>query len=169
MNLHTVSVGQFRKMLLNARTWLDKAAAHAEQKKFDSKLFLSFRIAPDMFALGKQLQVATDHAKGFTARVAGVDLPKYEDNESTIAELQARIDKTVAFMDSIKPEQIEANAGKEIVYMVGTNERRFPSSEQYLLQSAMGNFWFHITMTYAILRHNGVDVGKLDYLQGHKG
>jgi hypothetical protein len=169
MNLHTASLFQFRKMLMNARTWLDKAAAHAEQKKFDSKLFLAFRIAPDMFAMGKQLQVATDHAKGFAARVAGVDLPKYEDTETTIADLQARIDKTVAFLDTIKPEQIEANAKKEIVYTVAVGERRFPSGEEYLLQNAMGNFWFHITMTYAILRHNGVEIGKLDYLQGFKG
>src|SRR5438105_10443400 len=109
INLYTASVPVFKKMLLNARAWMDKAQAHAEQRKFDPKVFVSARLAPDMFPFSRQIQTATDHARHFTARVARVDLMRFEDNEETFAELHTRIEKTVAFLDGFKPEQLLDN------------------------------------------------------------
>jgi hypothetical protein len=165
LSMCSASVPVFAKMLRNARTWLDKAVAHGELRKFDPAVLLQSRLAPDMFPCMRQFQIATDHAKGCSARLAGIDVPKYEDTEQTIAELQARVDKTVAFIEGIDAVRFAGSETREIVLQRATGERRFAGLE-YLQTQAMPNFWFHLTMGYAILRHNGVDVGKVDFLSG---
>jgi hypothetical protein len=150
-------------MLTSLRAWLDKAQAHATAKGFNSKVLVSARLAPDMLPFSAQVIVACDHAKGAAARLAGVDVPKYEDNEATLAELQARIDKSLAFIDTVREEQFEGAASREIVIPSRAGERRFVG-HAYLVKYATPNFCFHVTTAYAILRHNGVDVGKADYL-----
>ncbi len=163
LSMYAASAPVFVKMLKNARTWLDKTAAYAEQKKFDPSVLLQARLAPDQFSFARQLQVATDQAKGCTARLAGVDVPRYEDTETTIPELQARLDKTIAFIESIAKEKIEGSEGKEVVLPSPRGERKL-IGEPYLLSYVLPNFYFHLTTAYAILRHNGVDVGKSDFL-----
>ena len=144
---------------------LKKAAAHAEAKKIDPSVLINARIAPDMYALARQVQIATDHAKGSLARLAGVDVPSYPDTETTFDELQARIAKTVDYVKTFQPAQIDGTEEKEIVLTFGT--QKFPFKGQaYLIQFALPNFYFHTSMAYAILRHNGVDVGKRDFMGG---
>jgi hypothetical protein len=116
-----------------------------------------------MFALTRQVQIACDNAKGPVARLAGVDVPKHEDTETTFAELQARIAKTIAFIQSVKPEQIDGSDDKDILLKLGTEEMPFKGM-QYLLGFALPNFYFHVVTAYGILRHNGVDIGKRDYI-----
>ena len=144
---------------------LKKAAAHAEAKKIDPSVFINARLSPDMLPLSSQVQIATDHAKGSLSRLAGVDVPKFEDTEKTFDELEARIQKTLAYVKTFKPEQIDGTEGKEIVLTFGT--QKFPFNGQtYLIQFALPNFYFHTTMAYAILRENGVEVGKRDFMGG---
>lgn len=165
INMHTASVPVFARMLKSTHLWLDKAAAFAEQKKFDPAVLMQARLAPDQFAFVRQVQIATDHAKGCSARLAGVDVPTYEDSEVTIAELKARLDKTIAFIESLPAEKFQGSETKDIVLPSPRGERRY-IGEEYLQFFAMANFYFHLTHAYAILRHNGVDVGKGDYLGG---
>ncbi|MEW5855534.1 MAG: DUF1993 domain-containing protein [Myxococcota bacterium] len=165
ISMSSASLPVFVKMLKNARTWLDKAAAYAEQKKFDPSVLVQSRLAPDMFPLAKQIQLASDHAKGCTARLAGLEVPRFEDKESTIPELQARIDKTIAFIESVPAAKVDGSEDRDIVLPSPHGERRF-KGEDYLKHYALPNFYFHVTTTYAILRHNGVDLGKRDYIAG---
>lgn len=165
ISMYSASVPVFMKLLRNARTWLDKGAAHATAKGFDPVVLLDARLAPDMFACRRQFQIATDHAKGASARLAGIDVPKYEDNEASIADVQARLDKTVAFLETLRPEQLHGSETRDIVLPSPRGERRFVGHD-YLTQYALPNFYFHLTTAYAILRHNGVDVGKGDFLAG---
>ncbi len=165
ISMYSASAPVFTTMLQNARTWLDKAAAYAEAKKFDPSVFVSARLAPDMLAFSSQIMIATDHAKGCMARLAGIDPPRYEDTEQTLAELQARLDKTRAFVESVPAADIDGSEDREIVLTFRHGERRF-RGEEYLTKYALPNFFFHMTTTYAILRHNGVELGKADFLAG---
>lgn len=163
LSMYQASVPPFTQFLTSLSGVLKKGAIYAEAKKFDPSVLIDARIAPDMFALARQVQIATDHAKGAVSRLAGVDVPSYPDTETTFDELQARIAKTLAYVKSFKPEQIDGSEGREIVLTFGT--QKFPFNGQtYLIQFALPNFYFHTSMAYAILRHNGVDVGKRDFM-----
>jgi hypothetical protein len=149
-------------MLGNLSAILNKAAAHAAAKKIDPAIFVNARLAPDMFPLSRQVQIATDMVKGCAARLAGIEVPSYEDNETTFAELQARIAKTVAFLQSISASQIDGSEDRKITLKFGSKELSF-LGQAYLLDFVLPNFHFHLTTAYAILRHNGVEIGKKDY------
>ena len=163
LSMYQASVPVFIRMLGNVRAILEKGAAHATAKKFDAAVLVQSRLAPDMFALTRQVQIATDAAKGCVSRLAGVEIPKYEDTEVTMADLLARIDKTIAYVKTFKPEQIDGSEEKAITIKTPTREMNF-NGQQFLLNLALPNLFFHITTTYNILRHNGVEVGKMDYL-----
>ena len=164
-SMFTASVPVYTQFLTALSAILKKAAAHAEAKKIDPSVLINARLSPDMFALARQVQIATDHAKGSLARLAGVEIPSYADTEATFDELEARIQKTLAFVKTFKPEQIDGTEGKEIVLTFGT--QKFPFNGQtYLIQFALPNFYFHTTMAYAILRENGVEIGKRDFMGG---
>jgi hypothetical protein len=161
--MYQASAPRFANMLANLSTILDKAQAHCEARKIDPLVLTGLRLYPDMFPLSRQVQIACDTAKGAVARLAGVDIPKHEDTERTFEELKARIAKTVDFVQSVKRERLEGSEEKEIVLQMRSGERRY-TGLQYLLGHALPNFYFHITTAYNILRHNGVDLGKRDYL-----
>jgi hypothetical protein len=161
--MYHVSVPVFLKMLGNLAAILDKGAAFAEAKKIDPSVLLGYRLAPDMLNLTRQVQIATDHAKRGTARLAGVEAPVYEDSETTFPQLKARIDKTVAFISSVKSGQIEGAETREITLKLGGNSKTL-TGQAYLLHNALPNFFFHATTAYDILRHCGVEIGKGDYL-----
>lgn len=159
------SVPIFVKTLGAVSAILDKAEKHCEAKKLDPNTLLNFRLFPDMFPLTRQIQIMTDQAKGGAARLAGVEVPKYEDNEKSFADLKARIAKTVDFVKSIKPEQMADSATRDVVLPVGGNNVTF-KGEWYLKHFVMANLFFHATTTYNILRHNGVEIGKRDFIGG---
>ena len=163
LSLYQASVPVFVRMFGNLSAILDKAAAYAEARKIDPAVLLNARLAPDMHPLTRQIQIASDAAKGCAARLAGVEVPSFADSESTFAELQARITKTLAFIDGLTPAQIDSGEGREVVLKVPGAELKF-KGEDYLLHFVLPNFYFHITTAYAILRHNGLDIGKMDYL-----
>eukprot|EP01037_Dinobryon_pediforme_P014986 gene14987-15124_t len=142
---------------------LAKGAANAAERKIDPSVFINSRLAPDMFALARQVQIATDMSKGGIARLAGVEIPKYEDTETTFEDLQARIAKTVAFMESIPESAIAGADAKEISFKAGQREMKFTGAD-YLLKWVIPNMMFHCTTAYDILRHNGVPLGKRDFL-----
>jgi uncharacterized protein len=161
--MYQASAPRFAAMLRNLSSLLDKAEAHCAAKKIDPSALTTFRLYPDMFPLTRQVQIACDTAKGAVARLAGADIPKHEDTEQTFADLKARIAKTVDFIESLKAERIDGTEDKEIVLAMRSGERRFKGMA-YLLGFAYPNFYFHITTAYNILRHNGVELGKLDFL-----
>lgn len=164
LSLYAASVPVLLQMLRSLDAVLAKAEAHAKEKKIDPNALLQARLFPDMFALTKQVQVASDFAKGISARLAGVDVPSYADNEQSFEELRARIAKTVSFIEAIKPEQIDGKEEREIVLFPGTErEKKFPA-QTYLLHYGMPNVYFHVTTAYALLRHNGVELGKRDFI-----
>ncbi|MGZ4998251.1 MAG: DUF1993 domain-containing protein [Methylobacter sp.] len=163
LTMYQASIPAFVRMLGNLSAILDKAAAHAEAKKIDPAVFVNARLAPDMFPLSRQVQIATDIVKGCAARLAGIEVPRYEDNETTFAELQARIDKTKAFIQSVNASQIDGSEERQITLKFGSRELSF-LGQAYLLDFVLPNFHFHLSMTYAILRHNGVEIGKKDYI-----
>ena len=165
LSMYQSSVPMLKRMLGSLSTLLTKAAAHAEAKKIDPAVLVGARLFPDMFALARQVQIATDQAKGCAARLAGVEVPKYEDTETTFAELQARLAKTIAFLDSLTPAQIDGSEDKDIHLKLRTREVTF-KGQPYLLTFVYPNFFFHVTTAYDILRHNGVEVGKMDFLGG---
>ena len=168
ITMHSASVPIFVRMLANVNTWLDKAEAHAAAKKFDTSVYLNTRLAPDMLPFTKQIQIACDTVKFCVARLAGVDSPKFEDNETTLAELRERISATIAYVKSVPAAQIDGSEEKDI-----TLPRRdgpiIMKGEAYLKHFVLPNFFFHLTTAYALLRHNGVEVGKMDYLGAPKG
>jgi hypothetical protein len=143
---------------------LDKAQAFATAKKIEPSVLLNARLAPDMFALTRQVQAASDLAKNGGARLAGMEPPRYEDTETTIEELKARLAKTVAFLKSLDAQAIDASADREISFPLGPTNKGQMKGEDYLNHFVLPNVYFHATAAYAILRHNGVDVGKMDYL-----
>lgn len=161
--MHAFSAPTFARMLKNLSAMLAKAEAHAKAKNFDPAVLLNDRLAPDMFTLTRQIQIATDHAKGAMARLAGQQPEPIEDKESTIADLQARIAKVIAIVEAYKPEQLEGADKREITIKIPNQELKF-SGRDYLETWALPNFYFHVTMAYAIVRHNGVDLGKRDFL-----
>ena len=164
LSMYSASAPVFLRLLGNMQTWLDKAAAHAEVRKFDPNNFLAMRFAPDMLPLNRQVQIASDTAKGCMARLAGVEMPKWEDNEVTLAELRARLQKTIDYVKSFTPAQIDGSDGREIVVPRRTSEPLKFDGETFLKHYAMPNFYFHTTTTYALLRHGGVEIGKADFL-----
>ena len=167
ITMSSASVPIFVRMLSNVGVWLDKAEAHAAAKKFDPTVYLSARLSPDMLTFTKQIQIACDTVKFCVARLAGVESPKFEDKETTIAELRERINATIAYAKSVPAAQIDGSEEREI-----TIPRRDGSTimtgEAYLKHFALPNFFFHVTTTYALLRHNGVEIGKMDYLGAPK-
>lgn len=142
---------------------LDKAAAYAEAKRIDPAALLNTRLFPDMFAFARQVQSTCDQAKNASARLAGIDPPAYEDNEKTIAELKARIAKTIAFLKTLDTNSIDASADREITFPLGPNKGHMKGAD-YLNHFALPNFYFHLTTAYDILRHCGVEVGKRDFI-----
>ena len=163
ISMHSASAPVFTRMLNNLLRWLDKAEAHAAAKKFDAGVLLAARLAPDMLAFTKQVQIATDTAKFCMARLAGVDAPKFDDNEASLADLRARIRTTIAFVESVPASKVDGSETREV-----TIPRRdgpiTMTGEAYLTRYALPNFFFHVTTAYALLRHNGVELGKPDYL-----
>jgi uncharacterized protein len=166
ISMYQSSAPVFVRMLKNLSAILDKAQAHADTKKFDSAVFLQSRLAPDMLPLAKQVQIACDAAKGCMARLAGVEIPKHPDTEQTVADLKARIATVIDYVQSFKPEQIDGSEAREIVIKLGPKQDRILNftGVSFLQAFAMGNFYFHVTTTYALLRHQGVEIGKADYL-----
>jgi len=164
LTMHSASVPVFARMLGHMDLWLEKAAAHAEARKFDPKAFLTARLAPDMLPFPNQIQIASDNAKGCVARLAGVEIPKYEDTETTLEELRERLRKTIDFVRSVPEAKFEGAEGRAIELPRRTGEPLRFTGEQYLVHFALPNFYFHATTAYALLRHNGVELGKLDYL-----
>ena len=166
ISMYSASVPVFKHMLGNLSHFLDKAQAHAEAKKFDPQVLVESRLAPDMLPFKKQIQIACDAAKNGLARLSGVEAPKFEDGESTLAELKERIRKTLQFLDSVPRDKIDGCEDKDITFPVGRDKTRTMKGEAYLLNWALPNLFFHITTAYALLRHNGVELGKTDYLTG---
>ena len=163
LSMYQASVPRFINALNNLSAILDKAQAHVDAKKLDETTLTSFRLFPDMLPMARQILIATDTAKGLAARLAGVDIPVYDDTEKTLGELKARIAKTVAYLQTFRPEQIDGTEDKEIIIKRGDKETRY-TGMQFLLGHAVPNVYFHITTAYNILRHNGVEIGKRDYL-----
>lgn len=163
LSMHAISAPVFVRMLNNLSAFLAKAEQQARTKGYDPAVLLNARLAPDMFPLTRQVQIAADHAKGCVARLAGHQPEAIEDTETTFAELQARIRKVIAIIDGYRPEQLDGSESREISVKIPNAELKF-SGLDYLNQWAMPNFYFHVATAYAILRANGVDLGKKDFL-----
>ena len=168
ISMSSASLPIFTTMLGNLSHMLDKAQAHAEARKFDPAALLQFRLAPDMLPFTRQILIACDAAKNGVARLSGVEAPKFDDQEATFAELKVRIQKTLDYLASVPPERLDGNEQKEITFPVGREATRTMKGEAYLKHWVLPNFFFHVTTAYAILRHNGVELGKADYLAGNK-
>ena len=162
--MYKTSVPVFKQLLNSLSAILTKAEAYAAEKKFEPTVLLNARLFPDMFPLIRQVQVAADFAKSVSARLAGVEVPAYEDNEQTFADLQARISKTLAFIESLTPAQFEGSETREIVLRPGTPKEKKLLGHNYLNNYGLPQFFFHVTTAYAILRHNGLEVGKGDFM-----
>ena len=163
ISMYSASVPVFVRMLTSLNKWLLKAEAHAEEKKFDVNVLLSARLAPDMLPFTKQIQIACDGAKFGVARLAGVEAPRFDDNEASFAELKARIAKTLDFINTAQPAQIDGTEAKDITVPQRTGDLQM-KGEAYLLYFVLPNLYFHVTTAYALLRHNGVALGKGDFL-----
>jgi uncharacterized protein len=156
------TLGQMKKMLGQLEKWLLAAAEHAKIKSFDSNVFMGLRLAPDQFPLGRQVQVACDTAKLMGSRLSGKEAPKQEDNEQTLAELEARVRSTLAYLESFTAADFAEAATRSVTQPRW--EGKTMSGADYFIEHALPNFFFHTTHVYAILRHNGVNLGKRDYL-----
>lgn len=163
ISMYDISVGVFSARLKALASVLTEAEQNAAERKIDPQVFLTARLAPDMFALTRQVQIATDHAKGAPSRLAGREVPRYEDNEASFAELQARIAKTLDHLASFTAADLEGSEDRTIELRLGGRETTLPGL-QYLLNVATPNFYFHVTTAYDILRHNGVPLGKQTFL-----
>ncbi|CAN5704140.1 DUF1993 family protein [soil metagenome] len=163
ITMYSASVPIFVRMLTNLSGWLEKAEAHAAAKKFDPSVYLSARLAPDMLPFTKQIQIGCDAAKFAMARLSDTPAPKFDDNETTLAELRVRVQKTIEYVQSIPAAQLEGTEDKDVTIprRDGTMTLK---GEAYLKNFVLPNFFFHVTTTYALLRHNGVDLGKGDFL-----
>ncbi|KQV48162.1 hypothetical protein ASC95_19595 [Pelomonas sp. Root1217] len=166
ISMHAASAPVFAKMLGNMLTWLEAAKAHAEAKKFSTDVYLTLRLAPDMLPFPKQIQIASDAAKGCVARLGGQEIPKYEDNEASLDELAERIKKTRDFVLSVPADAFAGSEEREIVIPRRSGDPLKFDGSTYLRHFALPNFYFHATTTYALLRHAGVPLGKSDYLGG---
>jgi len=163
ISMYEASAPRFVNILNNLAVLLDKAQAHCEARKIDPLVLTSYRLYPDMLPFTRQITIACDNAKGAVARLAGVEIPKHEDTEKTFEELKARIAKTVAFIQTIRPAQVDGSEEKDIVLKLRAREVPYKGM-QYLLGFALPNFYFHVVTAYAILRHNGVELGKAEYI-----
>lgn len=164
LTMHSATVPVFVRMFNNMLTCLNKAQAHAEARKFDSANYLGLRLAPDMLPFTKQIQIATDMAKGCVSRLAGVEAPKWDDNESTLDALRERINKTLDYVQSIPAAQIDGSEQREIVLPTRVGDPLRFTGESYVKHFVLPNLYFHTSMAYALLRQAGVDLGKRDYL-----
>lgn len=164
ISMHSASVPTFVRTLTNMLRWLDKAQAHAEARKFDTGNYLALRLAPDMLPFVNQVRIACDNAKGCAARLGGVENPKHEDNEASFDELRARIRKTIAFVQAVPAEGFSGSETREIVLQVRNRDPLRYDGETYLKHFALPNFFFHATMSYALLRDAGVELGKPDFI-----
>ena len=164
ISMYAASIPVFKQMLGSVNDILGKVQSHCAEKKIEQQVLLSSRLFPDMLPLGRQVQIACDFARGVSARLAGIDVPTNDDKEETVEELQALIAKTLTFLDTLTPAQFDASEDRQIVTRPGTpKEKRF-SGQNYLLTYGLPQFFFHVTTTYGILRHNGVELGKRDYM-----
>jgi hypothetical protein len=163
LSMYQASVPVFSRQLNNLAAILDKAAAYADARKFDPSVLVNARLYPDMLPLSKQVQIATDHAKGAVARLAGVEPPKYEDTEASFPELIERVRKTIAFVETFGAGNIDGSDERPVSVTVRSNTLNFTGAD-YLTRYALPNFYFHVTTAYAILRHGGVEIGKKDFL-----
>ncbi len=163
-SLYAATVPVFKQMLLALGDVLKKGEDHARDRKFDASTLLQARLFPDMLALARQVQIACDFANSVPARIAGIEVASYDDNAQSFAELQQRITKTVALLDSLKPEQFDGGEGKEIVLRPGTPKEKKLTGQAYVLAYGLPQFFFHVTTAYNLLRHNGVEIGKKDYM-----
>jgi hypothetical protein len=163
LSMYQASLPTFINYLNQLTHILKKGEEYAKAKKIEPSVLLQSRLAPDMFPLVRQVQIACDITKGGAGRLSGAEIPSFPDTETTFAELYARIDKTIAFFKTISAAQVDGTETKAIELKVGGNELKF-KGQDYLLNFVLPNLYFHVTTTYAILRHNGVDVGKSDYL-----
>ena len=163
ISMYQASVPVFIRVLDNLAAILEKTAAHAEARKIDPAVLLASRLYPDMFPLVKQVQIASDAAKGGAARLAQMEPPAYEDNEATLADLVARLRKTVAYLRTIGAEQIDGSEDRTVTWKTRTATKTMQGMP-YLLNHVLPNLYFHVTTAYAILRHNGVEIGKGDFL-----
>lgn len=164
LSMYQASVPAFQKHLHALDGILDKAAAYATAKKIDPAVLLASRLYPDMFDLTRQVQAVTDFAKAASARLANVVVPSFPDTEKTIPELKERIAKTLAFLETLKPEQMNGAETREFTIKVGPNDMTFKGID-YLLHFALPNFYFHASTAYGILRHNGLEIGKRDFMR----
>ena len=162
--LFDATIPAFTRSLKALDACLDKAQAHADGLKCDVANILGSRLAPDMFPLGRQIQIACDFAKSISSRMAGLDVPNYEDSEITLADFKARIAKTIAYINTIAPEQFEGSETRTISIPMRDGSKREYVGAPYLHHAGLPNFYFHLTSAYAILRHNGVQVGKRDFI-----
>jgi len=163
VSLYDVSITPMLLGLQNLSALLDKGASHAETKKIDPKVLADSRLIADMFPLARQVQIACDTSKGAAARLAGVEIPKHEDTEATLAELKARVAKTIDFISSIKPAQLDGAETRTIVLKFPNQTHNF-SGLDYVRKFVLPNFYFHLTIAYALLRKNGIEIGKRDFL-----
>jgi uncharacterized protein len=165
LSMHDVSIPVLVRGLNNLSALLDKGAASAEARKIDPSVLINARLAPDMHPLSRQIQIASDSAKGAASRLAGVETPSWPDTETTFPELKARIKKTVEYLEGFKADQIDGAEDRSIMLNLGGGEIAF-SGRDFLFSFVLPNFFFHVTIAFAILRHNGVEIGKRDYLGG---
>jgi hypothetical protein len=165
LGMYNATIPMMKQLLTALSKNLDKAAAFAEAKKVDPLVLTGSRLAPDMFALARQVQIASDQARGGVSRLAGVEMPAMADTETTIDELKERIAKTIAYIDGFTPAQIDGSETREITLKMRAGEMKF-TGQNYLFQSIIPNFTFHCVTAYNILRHNGVEIGKRDFLGG---
>jgi hypothetical protein len=163
ITMYGAAVPAFVQMLNSLAAILAKAEAYAAERKIDPAVLLDYRLAPDMFPLRRQVQIATDHAKSCCARLAGREVPSYADDETSFEDLRARIERTVAFVRSLRAEDIDGSEEREIALTVGGRAMRFQGQE-YLVRFVLPNFYFHATTAYAILRHCGLAIGKRDFM-----
>jgi hypothetical protein len=164
MSMSKASLPAFEIGLNALSSVLDKAEAHAVAKKIDPAVLLNFRLSPDMYTLTRQVQVATDMAKNGSARLAGVEPPRFEDTETTLDQVKARLAKTVAYLKTLDPKKIDASADREITFPLGPTNKGHMKGDDYLNHFVLPNFYFHLTAAYAVLRHCGVDIGKRDFM-----
>lgn len=164
LTMYSASAPVFTRVLGSMLAWLDRAEAHAQARSFDPTNYLGLRLAPDMLPFSRQIQIASDGAKGCMSRLAGTEIPKWEDNEGTLDELRARIRRTLDHVQSFSPAQLEGSDSREIAIPMRSGDTLRFDGESFLKYFALPNFYFHATTTYALLRHAGVELGKADFL-----
>src|SRR6201985_1477910 len=165
LSMYQASVPAYTQLLKSLSAILKKAEAHAEAKKIDPSVFVTARLYPDMAPLSKQIQIATDKIKGVLSRLAGKEPPSWPDTETTFADLHKRLQTALDFAGSFKPEQIDGSEDKQVVLKIADQDMPF-KGQQFLINFSLPNFYFHIVTAYDILRHNGVEIGKRDYMGG---